>query len=113
MPDDTCHDISNLWNNSNANVLLVSCQVSWINFETIAGNDGVKGTVVGQFQGTWTGSNTGTMFRVHQKYGLQEDNARDKWISGYYESLMGLDETKAEKYLRILIRETGLISRRC
>ena len=113
MPDDAYHNIANVWNNSNAKILLVSCHVSWINFETIVGKDGVKGTLVGQFQATCTGGSTGTTFRVYHKDGLEENKVRDKWISGCYESLMGLDETKAEEHLRNLIKETGLISRRC
>ena len=109
MSDDDYHHIIPMFNNSNARVLIVSCHVSWSNFEKgVEKARGIRGTLVGRFKASCVGGAASTTFRVYYKDEVEQFWETDEYMQDCVSKLKCLTKSSAKEHLKMLYTQTGL-----
>ena len=110
IPDKAYQNVARIYNNSNVEVLIVSCSVSWKNFlKGVKDDGGIKGELMGEFKTNCTGGKTSTSFRVYSKPGgFQKKWETDAVMQKCVDSLDNLTEDSFKKHVEALGNKVNL-----
>ena len=108
MNADAYQNIAKCYNNSNVEVLLVSCSVSWKSFEKgVIDSGGIRGELVGHYTTTCFGGETTTTFRVYRKTPILQEWTTDVVMQKYVDALDDLTIASYENHLDELSKKFG------
>ena len=108
MNPDAYQKIAKCYNNSNVEVLVVSCSVSWKSFEAgVINSGGIKGEVVGHCATSCFGGKTTTSFRVCRKTPILQTWTTDVVMKKYVDALDNLTLATCDNHLKESSRKFG------
>ena len=108
MNSDAYQNIAKCYNNSNVQVLLVSCSLSWTNFEAgVIDSGGIRGELVDKFSINCRGGGCNTTFRVYRKTPIPQEWATDVVMQKYVDALDNLTLGTHENHLKELSKKFG------